>query len=91
MPFNPTRKLRLSIQPQLIDKTRPLTNCFFTQGWLNQELTISEFVDFLKRGYAYCAQLSGSRKANNFLASDIVSVDIDHGMTIEQALQHPVV
>jgi Origin of replication binding protein len=57
----------------------------------NGELTPAELAAWVREGKAFCAQVSGSRKAANFLASDVVTVDVDGGMTIEQALKHPIV
>ena len=85
------RKLRLAIHLLLIDKNEAGQKALFAYGWENVELTVPELAASVSKGIAYTAQLAGRRKAANFLASDIVSVDIDRGMTIEQALAHPLV
>ncbi len=86
-----TRKLRLSINAGIVNKTVP-DNSLYVDGWENVELTIAEFAEAVAgQGHAYCAQLKGRRESRNFLASDIVSVDVDHGMTIEEALANPLV
>src|SRR6185369_8873137 len=41
--------------------------------------------------HPYCAQVSRYRDARHFLASDIVSVDIDHGLSIPEALDNLIV
>ena len=84
------RILKLSLHHGIID--RDVANkSYWIEGWCNVELTPQELVESIKLGYPYCPQLSGPRNAETFLASDIVSLDVDHGMTIEQALQHPIV
>lgn len=85
------RKLRLATNPHLINKNEIGGSELFAYGWENRELTLGELAEAIKQGIAYTAQLKGKRKAANFLASDIVSVDVDRGMTIEQALAHPLV
>jgi hypothetical protein len=84
------RKLKVAINPALINKNDANDKRLFTQGWENVELTAKELAGKIKQGIAYCAQLSGPRKGANFLASDIVSVDIDGGQTIQQALENPI-
>jgi hypothetical protein len=80
------QQLKLAINPDLIEKNEAGNASLFATGWRNQEVTIEEFTAAIQRGEAYCAQLKGPRKASNFLACNISSVDIDHGLTIEQAL-----
>jgi hypothetical protein len=63
----------------------------FASGWVNVEFTPDDLGTAISAGIAYCAQLNGSRKTENFLACDIASVDVDDGLTIEEALAHPLV
>jgi hypothetical protein len=85
------KRLKIAINPRLIDKNEAGEEALFAWGWENVELTLPELGERIRDGVAYTAQLTGKRKAANFLASDIVSVDVDHGMTIEQAFTHPLV
>jgi hypothetical protein len=85
------RRLKMSVNPKLIDKNVGGDRLPFANGWENVELTPGELAESIQRGVAYCVQPSGSRKAAHFVASDIVSVDINGTMTIEQALMHPIV
>jgi hypothetical protein len=85
------KPLRLAINRQLIDKNDSGSDALFVYGWENVELTVPELATLVSSGVAYTAQLTGRRKAANFSASDIVSVDIDGGMTVEQALAHTLV
>jgi hypothetical protein len=84
------RKLKLSIQPEIIDRNVPEKR-MFVWGWDNVELGPEELAAAIKQGHPYCAQTTGYRDRYNFEASDIVSLDIDCGLTIEEALQNPVV
>jgi hypothetical protein len=87
----PDRKLRLAINRQLIGKNEAGRKDLFVYGWENVEVTLAKLAAAVTEGIAFTAQLTGKRKAANFLASDVVSADIDRGMTIEQALDHPIV
>ena len=84
------RKLRLSVNTDIIDRSVP-DNRLYVNGWNNVEFTSSQLVDHITRGHPYCAQLSGPREEANFLASDIVSLDVDGGLEIADALQHPII
>ena len=85
------RKLRLAINPRLIDKNAAGDKRLFVEGFENQSLSIEQLAEHIKLGHAFTAELNGRRKATNFGASDVVAVDIDYGMNIEQALAHPLV
>jgi hypothetical protein len=52
---------------------------------------VAELATTVTDGIALTAQLTGRRKTANYFRSDMVTVDIDHGMTVEQALAHPLV
>ena len=85
------RKLPFAINPHLINKNDAGQGGLFVHGWENVELSMTELAEAVKAGHGYTAQLSGPRKAANFLASGVVSVDIDRGMTVEQALANPLI
>jgi hypothetical protein len=87
----PAKKLKLAINRQLIDKNVAGGGRLFVDGWQNVELTTTELGDIVQQGIAYTAQLSGPRRAANFLASDIGSVDIDKGLRVEEALTEQLV
>jgi hypothetical protein len=85
------KKLKLAINPDLIDKNEAANRSLFASGWMNVEFTVDDLETTSQFGIAFCAQLTGSRKAENFLACDIASVDVDDGMTLEEALAHPLI
>jgi hypothetical protein len=68
----------------------------FTFGLENQYMTVSEIIEAIGKGFSYCcghfkAEQDGTiaRKSENWLYSDIIGIDIDSGLTIEQALKIP--
>ena len=89
---NDTRIIKAAINPNFVDKL-PTDNDkrFHVDGWVNGEWTVAEFAGFIKEGWAYCPQLKGSRKKENFLCSNIISVDVDSGQSIDETLKDPFV
>jgi hypothetical protein len=87
----PDRKLRLAVNPRLIDKNAAGDKRLFVEGFENQSLSIEQLAEHIKLGHAFTAELNGRRKATNFGAADVLAVDVDYGMNIEQALAHPLV
>jgi hypothetical protein len=83
-------KLQLSVNRGITDKTvsSPLA---YREGFENVELGLDELTAEISAGHATCAQLKGARRAENFLASNVAWVDVDRGLTIEAALQNPLV
>jgi hypothetical protein len=80
------RRLRLSINPGLINKNEAKDDSLFKSGWQNETLTPIELAARIKEGVAYCCELSGSRRAANFVASGVLSVDIDGTRRIPDVL-----
>ncbi len=87
-----TRKYRVSISCRLIDKIEPNNKEDYAKGFVSHTLTIGELANQIKNGFAYGSHYHNAyRNSDNFQAADIVSVDIDEGMTIDEALSHPLV
>ncbi|WP_027040239.1 plasmid replication protein, CyRepA1 family [Mesorhizobium ciceri] len=86
-----TKPLRLSINKRLINKDELGDTLARAEGFEPSQVTVSELIASIRNGYAYCAELNGRRKADNFTATDVLSVDIDGGLTISEALNHPFV
>ena len=84
------RKLRVSVQPDIIDRDVP-EDRLWAEGWNNVEFTVDEFVQSIRSGRPYCAQVDGHRDSKHFLGCDVASADVDHGPTMEEALQNPLV
>ncbi|TPK41258.1 hypothetical protein FJ492_19845 [Mesorhizobium sp. B2-5-4] len=84
-----TKPLRFSINKRLINKDELGDTLARADGFEPCQVTVGELIANIKNGYAYCAELNGRRKADNFVATDILSVDVDGGMTLSEALAHP--
>ena len=57
----------------------------------NTECSLEELSEFINQGYSFCSQHDGWRSGKNYLESNILAVDIDNGLTIEQAISNPFV
>ncbi|WP_162742232.1 plasmid replication protein, CyRepA1 family [Nitratireductor sp. OM-1] len=80
-----TKKLPVSINQRLINKNDRNDTMAFTEGWTAQEVTIEELAGAILSGYAYSAQFSGNRKTSNFQSGGFVSVDVDAGISLDDA------
>jgi hypothetical protein len=84
------RELRVSVQPDIIDRNVP-EDRLRAEGWHNVEFSVDEFVQSIRNGRPYSAQVDGHRDSKHFLACDVASADVDGGQTIDAALQNPLV
>ncbi|WKZ85969.1 hypothetical protein N5B55_03155 [Ralstonia pickettii] len=55
----------------------------------NCDLTVTELIESIRSGYAFCAQHRSSRKSANFQCMQVLAVDIDSGSTVDAAVQSP--
>lgn len=86
------KKLKLSLNDHLFNKDAPAGDQYRAEGFEAVELTLEELAIAVSEGTAYSAQFDGSyRNKDNFLASDIISLDFDGGVTIDQILENDVV
>jgi hypothetical protein len=83
--------LRLSINPALLNKNEAGDKSLFVQGWQNLRLTPTELAEQINRGIAYCCELSGARAAHNFVASSVLSVDMDGNRRIADVMEDPLI
>lgn len=77
------KKLPVSVNRRLINKNEREDKLAFSQGWESYDATIEELAGAIAHGYAFCAQMSGQRKASNFQTCGFVAVDIDEGTTLD--------
>jgi hypothetical protein len=78
--------IKLSYNPGIINKPEKGAVVPYAEGFLPVEVDISQFVDLVKGGFAFSAQYKDNqRKTDNFICSDFVAVDIDHGLSLEDA------
>lgn len=86
------QKLKLSINTKLIDKIEPAESRFYADAFEPCELTCEELEDCIRLGFAFSYQFDRNyRRSENFLASDILVVDIDGGLKIDEALGLPII
>lgn len=86
------RKLRLSVNSEIVDRDVPQDKRLYAVGWKNVELTSEELVHSIKNGFPYAAQLYECyRDREHFMASDIASLDIEDGPSVSEALENPIV
>lgn len=88
-----SKQLKFSVSPNFYNKyKRQDDSSAFTKGFEPVEFTVSELAETVAMGYAFSYQYAGGvRKAENFLASDILAVDVDVGRTVEEALNDQIV
>ena len=86
-----SKELRLSINDRLFNKNEYNDREAFIIGWENKRYTIDMLAQSIKQGFAYCAELKGPRRAESFSASDILSVDVDEGMSLAEAAKNDII
>lgn len=59
------------------------------KDWINSSLTLEQLVAHINDGYPFCAQHTQHRKKENFTCSNILTVDIDDGWKLPEALADP--
>jgi len=86
------KNLKFSVNPFLIDKIPPKNKRSLSQGFEPAETTIDNLAGVVsKRGWAFSYHfVDKKRSVVNFLATDIVPIDIDGGVTIEEMLENPI-
>ena len=85
------RRLRFSANAGFYNKNQ-LNQKAFSQGFVAVTDTIENLADAINTGWAFSYEfLGGIRKTTNFIATDLLAVDIDYGLTISEALKNPIV
>ena len=87
------QKLRFSVNTAFTDKNSPDDRWSFSQGFTSVESTIEDLASAIsEEGWAFSYQFAKDQRTTiNFLATDIVAVDIDGGTTIEKTIANPLV
>ena len=81
-------KIKVAINRHIVDKNIGGNAYYMANEWENVELTIDDFINFVAvEGQAFCAQLSGNRSSANYKLTNLVSLDIDAGTTLKEALE----
>ncbi len=79
-----SRKLRFSINPNLVDKTSDMR--LSTSGWVEIEDTVDKLIEAIQgEGWAFSYVFhDGVRTVANFQYTDIIAVDIDGGWDLAE-------
>ena len=85
--------MKIAINRHVINKaTEKNEFALLARAFENVDVTQQELAELINRGFAFCAQHDNQhRKSTNFTKAGFIAVDIDHGLSIEEALNHPFV
>lgn len=79
--------MKLATNRFIIDKSTPAMLAVHNGTFVNINLTAVQLAQRIKMGHAFCAHHKDEwRKQSNFVASGFLAVDIDHGLTVQNAL-----
>ena len=82
------KKIKISVNQNLIDKVQPLDKKHLSNGFDPCELLLEEFRDVISWGYCFSYQFKNQhRREENFTCTDIICVDMDGGREIEDTLE----
>jgi len=86
------RELKNSISYGFVDKTPITSKLAYKDGFIAKDLSLIELAYAIDCGLTFSYQFKGNvRSAENFIATDILAIDIDYGLTISEALEQLVV
>lgn len=79
----------LTINPFLIDKATKDVIKANNHKFVPMDICMDELAAFVREGAALSAQFKGKRNAANFKAAGFLAVDVDDGLTLEDARKVP--
>lgn len=80
----------VSINKNIREKHHRGDKRYFASGWEPFIISIEQLATAIKAGFAYSATFKdGERSAKNFTGTNIVSVDVDNGPKLQEALDDP--
>lgn len=83
----PNEVFNVGINEHIINKTDPSSGINLAANWVQHKLTCEQLLDHIRAGHAFSAHFKNEyRKSDNFICSDVIAADIDHGFTLEEAL-----
>ena len=89
---NKVRKLRFSVNTNLIDKIPPQDKRYLADGFISVEGTIEDLAQAIADGWAFSYQFVDQKRSKfNFSQTDIIAIDVDDGWTILEALENPII
>ena len=84
-----SKGLKLSLNERIHNK-EPRNPRYYAEGFMAAEPSIEELAVIVQKGIAFSYQYENDyRKKENFIASDILSLDFDGGVTIEEMAGDP--
>jgi len=76
----------------VLDKPDEASRRLTGKGWQDVEMSEADVVGCILNGWAIAPQYRGGhRKTSNFIRSGFLAADVDAGMTLEEAQDHPFV
>ena len=82
--------IKLSVNRSIIDKPPRGSPVSYAEGFIPVEISQSDFIASIKEGFAFSAQFKDDyRNSKNFICSDFIAVDIDEGLTLQDAIANP--
>ena len=85
-------KYAVSVHTGIVDKPDEPTRRLLGKGWEAAELSETEIAEVIREGWPLAPQYrGGTRKTPNFIRSGFVAADVDVGMTLDEARDHPFV
>ena len=79
--------MKLAINTTFKNKAKQEEFASIVKTFENVEVTREELAQLINLGYAFCAQHEDNhKKSANFRSADVIAVDIDDGMTVQEAL-----
>ena len=86
------KKIKISVNQNLINKVQPKNKKHLSNGFDPYELLLEEFQEVISEGYCFSYQFKNHhRKKENFLCTDIICVDMDGGRELEDTLKDSIV
>jgi hypothetical protein len=85
-------KISISINPEIINKNENNANMGYLPGGY-RSITIPEFVQVIKAGIAWTPgkYIDNHRIKSNFIQTNIIGIDIDHGLLLQDVFKDPFV
>ncbi len=81
-------KIRLSVNRHIVGKDISAI-ARHNDGFLNMTLTLDEVAGVFQLGWAVAHVLKGARRTENVVSAGFLAVDVDGGLTIQEALADP--
>jgi hypothetical protein len=79
--------MKIAINEYIIDRASSAVIGQYNNAFKNVDINAEELARSVKKGYAFCAQhKNGWREGSNFTEAGFLAVDIDDGLTVQNAL-----